>query len=44
MKQKRNPRLLILRTLRDVPFLSESQLRWLLSWTQHVTQRHLWEV
>lgn len=44
MKQKRDPRFLILRTLRDFPFLSEPQLRWLWSWTKHVTQRHLWEV
>ena len=44
MKQKADVRFLILRTLRDYPFLSESQLRWLWSWTKAVTQRYLWDV
>ena len=44
MKQKNDPRFFILRTLRDFPFLSEAQLRWLWAWKKSVMQRHLWEV
>lgn len=44
MTQKPNQQIRILTTLRDYPFLSEAQLRWAWSWTDHVTHRHLWQV
>lgn len=44
MRRKNDPRSAILEALRNFPFQSQAQLRWLLAWNKNVTQRHLWEV